>query len=71
MTREAQAVRKAGGRRLLADMRQAAELVGRIYQDSDRELPRHTAWARGYVLGAVEGTSRLSLRACLLTAFGG
>lgn len=70
MTREDAAVRKASKARLLADMRDAARIISRVYAaDSDRALPRHTSWARGYVLGRADGANSLSLRACLLTAF--
>ena len=65
MTREQAAVKKASRARILADMRMASQLMPFV------RPPQGSAWARGYVLGLVEATSSLTVRACLLTAFGG
>lgn len=70
MTDTDRAIRKASARRLLNEMAAAARLVQGIYiPESDRALERHTAWARGYVIGASDYAS-LTARACLMTAFG-
>ena len=59
------AVRKAGGARLLADMREAARIIGQA------TLPGHPdAWARAFVCGVLEVEASLTVRACLLTAWG-
>lgn len=64
------AVRKAGARRLLADFAEAARLVAdaqRIYAGSSHSI--YVARA-AYVSGAIETTGSMTVRACLLTAFG-
>lgn len=64
------AVKHASSERLLRDMARAARLVASVYLPGDESLPRHLSWCRGYVLGATQCSS-LTMRACLLTAFGG
>lgn len=60
------AVTKASGARLLADMVTAARIV------EQATLPGHPrVWSRAFVFGALEVEASLTVRACLLTAFGG
>ena len=64
MTRTQVAVRKAGGMRLRADMARAARLLNSAAFGPDSML------TRAYILGALEAESSLTVRACLLTAWG-
>ena len=58
------AVRKASGERLRADMAHAAQILDSAAFGSDSML------TRAYILGALEAESSLTVRACLLTAWG-
>jgi hypothetical protein len=60
-----QAVRKASGARLRADMARAAQLL-----DSASAFDSGSMLHRAYVLGALEAESSLTVQACLLTAWG-
>ena len=57
-------VRKASGMRLRADMARAAQILDSAALGLDSML------TRAYILGALEAESSLTVRACLLTAWG-
>lgn len=63
MTREARAISKASGTRLCYDMQRAARLVA--------QFQKAGPWGRAATVGAIEAPISLTLRACLVTAFGG
>ena len=63
MTRTQVAVRKASEMRLRADMARAAYLLDCAKAFAPSQL-------KAYILGALEAESSLTVRACLLTAWG-
>jgi hypothetical protein len=71
MTRTQQAVRKASETRLRADMAYAARAVADVAPRlSIKDDPTGHIVARAYIQGRADGTSSLTVRACLLTAWG-
>jgi hypothetical protein len=61
------AVKKASKARLLDDFRAAHALVNQVNASWHPAL----TFSRGFVLGAVEASGSLTVKAALLTAFGG